>query len=616
MSGLMPIPALPENAPFTPRQRAWINGFLAGYFNEARESQATRSPLQPSTQPKPIHLLFGSQSGTAEQLAKRVAKAASQHGFDANIKPLNDLPVISGPAPIIIITSTWGDGDPPDNAATGLAWLQSPDSRKLQDWPYAVLALGDRNYTDFCGAGRKFDDGLASIGARRLLPRVDCDIDYESSFQAWFSSVWSVLKENSVVVPSNPSARIEPASPTPTSKESSTSAEGIPSPVEILSSPDSAKRATRLSPAPALFVEARRLNHSRSTKDTRHVVLSSIQEPLAYEAGDALGVVPSNCPVLVEELLASLGFQGDEPVSLPTGKNMPLHQALLREFVITQPTSSLVHAAIERSSSTELQSLIDPSRKLDLDQWMSGRDMVDVLKACAGAQFQPSEFVSLLRKLQPRLYSISSSPKANPGQVHLTVATVRYETHGRAKKGVASCWLADRLIPGESNLPVFLQPSKHFRLPSDGRAPIIMVGPGTGIAPFRAFLQERKVTGAQGPNWLFFGDQRRTDDFLYEEEIVAMVSDGHLTRLDLAFSRDQEAKIYVQDRMQEQASELWAWLEAGAHFYVCGDARRMAKDVDQTLHQIIESAGGKSPDQAAEYVAALKAAHRYERDVY
>jgi sulfite reductase (NADPH) flavoprotein alpha-component len=294
----------------------------------------------------------------------------------------------------------------------------------------------------------------------------------------------------------------------------------------------------------------------------------------------------------------------------------PLHEALLNTLVITQPTPSFVKDAATRGGNAELLALLDPARKADFDKWLWGRDVVDVLKACGSARFTPVEFAAHLRKLQPRLYSISSSPKAHPGEVHLTIAAVRYENHGREKKGVASCWLADRVVLNQSAVPVFVQTSHGFRLPADGDRPIIMIGPGTGIAPFRAFLEERRAIGAKGPNWLFFGDQQRRCDFLYQEELTAMQTDGTLTRLDLAFSRDQPEKIYVQDRMLEAAAELWSWLESGAHLYVCGDARRMAKDVDATLHKIIESAGGRSQEQAVEYVAKMKAGKRYQRDVY
>lgn len=599
MSGIKHIPALPDSAPFTPRQRAWINGFLAGIFNEAQGSAAARPVSKQDGPSAPVHIFFGSQSGSSEQLAKRIAKEAAARGFLAVAKPLNELPGVKQPAPLVVVTSTWGDGDPPDNALQGWQWLNSETPPVLTAWPFAVLALGDRNYSEFCGAGKKFDARLEALGGKRMIPRADCDVDYESTANTWIESLWPALETARECPPEAAPAGVTPATAEPVAASGKTGPLG-----------------SRMNPLRCLLKAQRRLNAPSSSKDTRHIEIVLTDSAVAYETGDALGVVPSNCPVLVEELLATLGFKGEETVKSADGASMVLHEALLTALVITQPGSSLLKASAERSSNAELLDLLKPDRKAALDAWLHGRDIVDVLKACPGASFQPDEFVALLRKLQPRLYSISSSPKAHPGEVHLTVATVRYESHGRPKKGVASCWLADRVPPGETPVQVFVQTSKHFRLPAEGATPIIMVGPGTGIAPFRAFLEERRATGAQGGNWLFFGDQRRDHDFLYEEQMRAFKDDGHLSRLDLAFSRDQAEKIYVQHRMLEHASELWRWLEDGAHFYVCGDARKMAKDVDAALHEVIAKAGGKSEDQAASYVAALKTAHRYQRDVY
>ena len=373
---------------------------------------------------------------------------------------------------------------------------------------------------------------------------------------------------------------------------------------------------SRTRPFPARLKTNRRLNRAGSAKDTRHFEIALDGSGLEYEVGDALGVMPTNCPVLVEELLAALGCKGEEPVSNARGNESSLHEALLKTFVITQPPVSFVQAAVERGKNSELLALCAPEQKAAFDKWLFGRDIVDVLRACSTTRFTPMEFTGFLRPLQPRLYSISSSPKAHPGEVHLTIAAVRYEAQGRAKKGVASCWLADRVTPCETPVPVFVQTSHGFRPPRDGATPIIMVGPGTGIAPFRAYLEERRATGATGRNWLFFGDQQRACDFLYEEELTEFSRNGFLARLDLAFSRDQSEKIYVQNRMLEHAAELWIWLEDGAHFYVCGDAKRMAKDVDAALHQVIEQASGKSREQAVEYVAAMKTEKRYQRDVY
>ena len=601
------VPCLPENAPFTPEQRAWMNGFLAGLFSNANAATVTGPGPNPAAPPaKPLLIAFGSQTGSAQGLAKRLAKEAGNRGFSPVVKELNAVAPaeLATLARCVVITSTWGDGDPPDNAATFWSQLGAETTPRLENLSFAVLGLGDKNYADFCGAAKKFDERLAALGGKRLVPRGECDVDYEATAKTWLESLWPALEGTT-------NAAQELASPAPTAIAEKTPA----LPGELTPYPPSPTPAySRSNPFPARLKINRRLNRDGSQKDTRHFEITLAGSGLTYEAGDALGVVPTNCPALVGQLLATLGFSGDEPAA--DSGSATLRQLLSTSLTITAPPPALVKEAASRAGQAELLALLEPARKADLDRWLFGRDVVDLLKACPGARFAPAEFAALLRKLQPRLYSISSSPKAHPGEVHLTVAAVRYEAHGRSRQGVCSGWLADRVRPDETPVPVFVQKSHGFRVPADLATPIIMVGPGTGIAPFRAFLEERRATGATGANWLFFGDQQRACDFLYEEELTAWSKDGLLTRLDLAFSRDQAEKIYVQDRMREHAGELWRWLEEGAHFYVCGDAKRMAKDVDAMLHAVIENAGGRTKDQAAEYVAALKAAKRYQRDVY
>jgi sulfite reductase (NADPH) flavoprotein alpha-component len=390
---------------------------------------------------------------------------------------------------------------------------------------------------------------------------------------------------------------------------------------DIASSSDAAGgtpalRYNRNHPFPSRVISNRKLNAAGSAKDTRHIEISIEGSGLTYEAGDALGVMPTNCPALVNDILQALGCDGEEAVPDAQGCETSLRQALLTRYQIIQPSIDFLDAISQRSGDAELKSLLDPARKTDLDKFLFGREVVDFRSSFPAARFGAAEFVALLRKLQPRLYSIASSPKAHPGEVHLTVGVVRYESHGRQRKGVCSTFLADRVETNVTPLPVFVQPSRGFRLPADGDRPVIMIGPGTGIAPFRAFLEERRALRARGRNWLFFGEQCQAHDFLYREELEAMLADGALARLDTAFSRDQREKIYVQHRMRERAREFWAWLEEGAHVYVCGDARRMAKDVDAALHEIIQRAGGKDVARAAEYVRELKTERRYQRDVY
>ena len=596
------IPALPENAPFSPEQRAWLNGFLAGVFYDrgGPGSAAASAVAAPVAAKLPLLVAFGSQTGSAQGLAKKFAKEAETRGFATRVKELNAVSPadLAAEARAVLITSTWGDGDAPDNAAAFWAGLSADTAPRLEGLSFAVLGLGDKNYADFCGAAKKFDDRLAHLGAKRVVPRAECDVDYEAAAKAWIESLWPAMAEGS-----------EPQVATDKPADA-------PAPRPATGDVKPSTSWSRATPFPARLKTNRRLNRHGSLKDTRHFEISLEGSGLSYEAGDALGVMPTNCPALVEELLAVLGFTGDEPTDGPDGVPSTLRHLLSTGLVITAPAPSLVKDAATRSGNGELVALLDPAKKAELDRWLYGRDVVDVLRACPGATFTPVEFVAHLRKLQPRLYSISSSPKAHPGEVHLTVAAVRYEGHRRAKNGVCSCWLADRVEPGVTPVPVFVQVSHGFRLPGDPARPVIMVGPGTGIAPFRAFLEDRRATGATGKNWLFFGDQQRACDLLYEEELAAWTADGSLTRLDLAFSRDQAEKIYVQDRMLENAAELWSWLEAGAHFYVCGDAKRMAKDVDLALHTVVETAGGRTKEQSVDYVAAMKAAKRYQRDVY
>ena len=546
-------------------------------------------------------MLYGSQSGSAEGLAKKFAKEAATKGFAPRVMELNAAAKLdlTQEARAVIITSTWGDGEPPDNATEFWSHISAEAAPKLANLNYSVLALGDKNYSEFCGAGKKFDERLETLGAKRIHPRVDCDLDYEALAKGWMDSVWPALIATST---GSESVASEPAN----------SPNG-PSPAA--DSPIASTTYSRTNPFPARLITNRKLTGVDSGKDTRHFEISLQDSGLTYEVGDALGVIPQNCPALVDEIIRALGCDGEEGVTEPSGKETSLRSALLRNYQITKPGSSLLQLIADKAGDEELKSLLEPSRKADLDKFLYGREVIDVLLRCGAAKFAPKEFVGLLAKLQPRLYSISSSPKAHPGEVHLTIAAVRYESHGRARKGVCSTFLADR-VEADTPVPVFVQTSHGFRIPADGSKPIIMIGPGTGIAPFRAFLEERRAIGATGKNWLFFGDQKAASDFLYREQLEGMLAEDLLTRLDTAFSRDQAEKIYVQTRMLEQAAELWRWLEDGAHLYVCGDAKRMAKDVDAALHEIIQNAGGKTADEAKAYVAKLKSDKRYQRDVY
>ena len=372
---------------------------------------------------------------------------------------------------------------------------------------------------------------------------------------------------------------------------------------------------SRKNPFPAKLKTNRKLTKEGSAKDTRHFEIVLEGSGLQYEVGDSLGVFPTNNPALVEEILGVLGFTGEEQVSDTAGNPVTIREALTRFYVITEMDKKLLAAIAEKDpTAAHFLPMVTPEGRAELEAYFWGREVIDPLLAYPAAKFTPEEFVKCLRKLQPRLYSIASSQKAHPSEVHLTVAAVRYESNGRKREGVCSTFLSDRA--GEGPAPVFVHTAKHFRVPEDPATHVIMVGPGTGIAPFMAFLQERKATAATGKNWLFFGDQKAATDFLYREELEAWQKEGVLHKLSTAFSRDQAEKIYVQHRMLEAAEELYAWLEQGAFFYICGDASRMAKDVDTALHKVVETAGGKSPEEAAAYVEELKKSKRYRKDVY
>lgn len=546
------LPFIPATAPFSSEQRAWLNGFLAGCLNPGAGATAIASP---AVARKSLLVLFGSQGGNAESFARKLAKEANSRGYQARAAGMEAVAAAElGQEPrVLVVTSTWGEGEMPDNAAAFWESLnQNGSSPKLNEVHFAVLALGDRNYADtFCLAGKKLDQRFEELGARRIHPRVDCDVDFEEPATAWRDGVWSALDALAV-----PSVLDAPAGAAPA--EAAKTEPGW----------------SRKNPFPARLLDSRKLNADNSDKETRHIEFSLAGSGLSYEAGDALGVWAQNCPEIVASVMAAHGLDGNAPVPLPDGSEAPLIEALSTHYEVR----SLYGKAVTQPASA-------------------------------------TEFVSSLRKLNPRLYSIASSIKAHPEEVHLCVAALRYELDGTAHKGVASTFVADRLPRGETT-GVFIHRSKNFGVPSDGNVPIIMVGPGTGIAPFRSFLEERHATGAKGNNWLIFGAQRAANDFLYREQIEAWHHDGFLTRLDLAFSRDQAEKIYVQHRMTEHAAELWQWLEEGAHFYVCGDASRMAKDVDAALHHAIEHAGGMSAEAAAAYVAEMKNSKRYARDVY
>ncbi|MBV9731933.1 MAG: sulfite reductase subunit alpha [Verrucomicrobia bacterium] len=589
------VPYIPENAPFSPAQRAWLNGFLAGLFSQ--QSAAAQAP------PKiRANVYFGTETGNSEALAKQTAKFLQSRGFESQAINLNKISssALAGEAYALIVISTFGDGDPPDSAKAFYTELHTPDHPRLSELRYSILALGDRNYERFCQCGKDIDVRLEALGGHRIYGLAECDVDYEATAEAWKNGVATVLEAASPMQSAKTEAKSSPA-PEPTPPVSNKSAVTG----EIV--------YDRKHPFLAQVSANRLLTAPASAKETRHFEISLDGSNLSYSAGDALGIVPCNCPELVEQILKTLNCDGEEAVPSPDGTEVPLHKALLEFYEITKIPSGLLRFIAEHSADPALRQLLEPAAATQLKSFVSQREIVDLLVEHSSAKISASEFVSHLKKLGPRLYSIASSPAAHGDSVHLTISIVRYETNGRKRKGVCSTFLADR---ARQKVGTFVHRSPHFRLPEDYTKPVIMVGPGTGIAPFRGFLYEREAVNAAGHNWLFFGDQKESTDFLYQDELFRFKKNGLLTRFSTAFSRDQPEKIYVQQRMLENAAELWAWLEEGAHFYVCGDAQRMAKDVDAALHTIIEQAGQKSKEEAEAYIKKLKAEHRYQRDVY
>ncbi|SEH32572.1 sulfite reductase (NADPH) flavoprotein alpha-component [Methylobacterium sp. 275MFSha3.1] len=583
---------LPRTAPFgdgerasldavlgtaSPTQRAWLAGFLAGL--DAAGGQPAAVPAAPPKAAAPLTVIYASESGNSEALAGNVAKLARKQGFKPKVVDFADLNVATLPkaGKLIAIAATWGEGEPPARAVRAYGELMGEGAPRLDGVEFAVLSLGDTSYAEFCAIGKALDARFEALGAKRAAERADLDLDFEKPAADWIKGALKALApaeqpDNVVAVDFARAGAGEDDDAEP-SRE--------PVVVEV--------------------VEHVNLNSSRSDKETIHLALAFEDGAPAYEPGDSLEIYPENDPQLVDEILNAAGLSGDEA----------LRTALLAERDITTLSAATIERFVKATGHADAQKLVDSG---EAKAWIEGRHLIDLLETYP-AKLTAEHVNTITRPLPPRAYSIASSRKEVGDEVHLAIAAVRYETHGRARSGVASVHVADRIRDG-AKLRVRLKPNRHFRLPQDPATDIIMVGPGTGVAPFRAFVQERRAVEAPGRSWLFFGDRHFTHDFLYQLEWQDALEDGSLTKIDVAFSRDQPEKVYVQDRITQHAQELVSWLDGGAHLYVCGDAKAMAKDVRAAVVGAYQSAKGLSAADAEAQVAALERSHRYQQDVY
>lgn len=587
----------------TESQRTWLSGFIAALQGTAAAAAVAASPQASAaaavsapvvSAPKEVTVLYGSQTGNGHGLSKKLSKKLEEVGLQVTMSSMSDFKPnnLKKLQNLLIIVSTHGEGEPPDNAIPFYEFLHGKRAPQVENLQYSVLALGDTSYEFFCQTGKDFDKRLEELGGKRLTPRVDCDVDFDESAAEWMNQVLLSLNEAGA---------------------GSSAVEHV-SAVALTDSTES--EYSRSNPFQAEILENLNLNGRGSDRETRHIEISLEGSNLQYEPGDSLGIYPENHPQLVDDLIAEMGWNADEAVVVnKSGEARTLRDALLRHYEITVLTKPLIEQAAKLSGSEELRKLLEPGHEQELRAYIEERDLLDLVQDYGLQQVAASDFVSILRKIPARLYSIASSSKAFPDEVHVTVRTVRYEAHGRNRYGVCSVQLAERLEAGDS-LPVYIQHNPNFKLPENPDTPIIMIGPGTGVAPFRAFLGEREETGAEGKSWLFYGDQHFTTDFLYQIEWQRWLKDGVLTRMDVAFSRDTDKKVYVQHRMLENSKELYQWLQEGACVYVCGDEKKMAHDVHSALGSILEQEGGMSPEEAAEYLTLMQQQKRYQRDVY
>nr|WP_253298965.1 assimilatory sulfite reductase (NADPH) flavoprotein subunit [Paenibacillus barcinonensis] len=589
----------------TDGQRLWLSGYIAAFqagavaaaptglvgLNGQNATGAAAAVSAPAVS-REVTVLYGSQTGNSIGLSKKLAKKLEEQGLQVTLSSMGDFKPngLKKIENLLIVVSTHGEGEPPDNAISFHEFLNSKRAPKLDGLRYSILALGDTSYEFFCQTGKDFDKRLQELGGTALVPRVDCDVDFDEPAAEWMNDVLTSL------------------SSTPSAAETVTG-EAV---TAAVSSGES--EFNRTNPFKAEVLENLNLNGRGSDRETRHIELSLEGSNLDYEPGDSLGVFPENHPRLVDELIAAMGWNADERVTVnKNGDQLSVYEALLRHYEITAVTKPVVEQLAKLSPESGLAALL--ADDAEFRNVMNSCDLLDLVQDYSLKGIAAAPFLAVLRKIPARLYSIASSSKAFPDEVHLTVRTVRYEARGRERYGVCSVHLAERIEAGDT-LPVYIQHNPNFKLPENPDAPIIMVGPGTGVAPFRAFLGEREEIGAEGKTWLFYGDQHFSTDFLYQTEWQRWLKDGVLTKMDVAFSRDTEQKVYVQHRMLEHSKELYQWIQEGASIYICGDEKKMAHDVHAALISILQQEGGLSPEQAADYMTRLQQEKRYQRDVY
>ena len=571
----------------TPSQLAWVSGYFWGVLNQQPGTNAA-APA-PAAEMPGITLISASQTGNARRVAEALRDDLIAAKLNVTLINAGDYKFkqIANEKLLVVVASTQGEGEPAEEAVALHKYLFSKKAPKLENTAFAVFGLGDTSYEFFCQSGKDFDAKLAELGGERLLDRVDADVEYQSAAAEWRARLVDVLKARAPVASSAQAA-----------------ASGAVN--EVHTSP-----YTKEAPLSATLAVNQKITGRDSEKDVRHIEIDLGDSGLRYQPGDALGVWYQNDPALVKEIVELLWLKGTEPVTVE-GKTLPLADALEWHFELTVNTANIVENYATLTRSETLLPLVGD--KAQLQHYATTTPIVDMLRF-SPAQLDADALIGLLRPLTPRLYSIASSQAEVESEVHITVGAVRFEVEGRARAGGASGFLADR-VEEEGEVRVFIEHNDNFRLPENPQTPVIMIGPGTGIAPFRAFMQQRAADGAEGKNWLFFGNPHFTEDFLYQVEWQRYVKEGVLNRIDLAWSRDQKDKVYVQDKLRQQGAELWRWINDGAHIYVCGDANRMAKDVEQALLEVIAEFGAMDIEAADEFLSELRVERRYQRDVY